>query len=91
MEKTESLQSAYKWGHSTKTALFKVMTDMLAALDNAEITCLVFLNLSVAFDMVSHTLLLKGLNTDSVSLAVHPSPLLLETWTQRVQNLMEKH
>ena len=32
--KTESLQSAYKWGHSTKTALLKVMTDVLPALDN---------------------------------------------------------
>ena len=39
--KTESLQSAYKQGHSTKNALLKVMTDMLAALDNKDITCLV--------------------------------------------------
>ena len=47
------------------------MTDILAALDNKEITCLVLLDLSVTFDMVSHALLLNSLNTDSVSLAVH--------------------
>ena len=37
------------------------MTDMLAALDNRDITCLVLLDLSVAFDMVSHALLLNRL------------------------------
>ena len=42
--KIESLQSTYKWGHSTETVLLKVMTDMLAALDSKEITCLVMLD-----------------------------------------------
>ena len=37
------------------------MTDVLAALDNKEITCLVLLDLGVAFDMVSHALLLNRL------------------------------
>ena len=55
--KTESLKSAYKWGNSTKTALLKVMTDMLAALDNKKIKCLVLLDLSGAFNMVSYALL----------------------------------
>ena len=43
-------------GISTETALLKVMTDMLAALDNKEITCLVLLDLSIAFDTVSYAL-----------------------------------
>ena len=34
---------------------------MLAALDNKEITCLVLLDLNVAFDMVNHALLLNRL------------------------------
>ena len=59
--RNESLQPAYKQGHSTETALLKVMTDMLAALDNKEITCLVLLDLSTAFDTVSHALLLNWL------------------------------
>ena len=37
------------------------MIDMLAALDNKEIICLVLLNLSAAFDTVSHALLLNRL------------------------------
>ena len=54
---TEDLQSAYHEDHSTETALLKVKTDLLTALDNQEISCLILLDLSAAFDMVSHKLL----------------------------------
>ena len=57
----EPLQSAYRSHHSTKTALLKVKTDILKAMDNQEVTCLVLLDLSAAFDMVDHKILLERL------------------------------
>ena len=57
----EPYQSAYRRKHSTKTALLKVKTDLLEAMDNKKVTCLVLLDLSVAFDTVSHDLLLNQL------------------------------
>ena len=58
---TELMQSAYRAGHSCKTALLKVKTDILHAMDNHEVICLVMLDLSVAFDTVSHFLHLNRL------------------------------
>ena len=37
----EVLQSAYKAGHSTETALLKVKTNILNAINNIEVMCLV--------------------------------------------------
>ena len=59
--KLENLQSAYRSGHSTESALLKVKTDLIDAMDNQKVTCLVLLDLSVAFDTVSHELLLNQL------------------------------
>ena len=58
---TEELQSAYCEDHSTETALLKVKADLLAALDNQEASCLTLLDLSAAFNTVSHKLLLNHL------------------------------
>ena len=55
----EPMQSAYRSGHSIETALLKVPDDMLRALDNQEIMCLVLLDLSAAFHMVDHGILLR--------------------------------
>ena len=44
-----------------ETALLKVKRDLLEAMDNKKVTYLVLLDLSVAFDMVSHDLLLNWL------------------------------
>ena len=44
-----------------ETALLKVRTDLLAATDHEEVTCLILLDLSVAFNMVDHQLLLNHL------------------------------
>ena len=51
---TEELQSAYCEDHSMETALLKVKTDLLAALDNQEVSCLILLDLSAAFDTVTN-------------------------------------
>ena len=58
---TEHLQSAYKANNSTETALLKVREDILQAIDHREVTCLVLLDLSVAFDTVDYRLLLNRL------------------------------
>ena len=55
----EPMQSAYRYGHSMETALLKVPDDMLRALDNQEVMCLVLLDLSAAFDTVDHVILLS--------------------------------
>ncbi len=52
-----SLQSAYRTGHSTETAMLKVQSDILCNMDNKQITQLVVIDLSVAFDTVDHCLL----------------------------------
>ena len=57
----EQYQSAYKAAHSTKTALLKVKTDILAAIDRKEAMCLILLDLSATFDMVNHEMLLNHL------------------------------
>ena len=58
---TEELQSAYHEDHSTETTLLKVKTDLLTALDNQEVSCLILLDLSATFNTVSHKLLLNCL------------------------------
>ena len=55
------LQSAYKINQSTETALLKIKTDLLNATDRKKVIGLVLLNLSSAFDTVSHRLLLYRL------------------------------
>ena len=57
----EDLQSSYRANHSTKMALLRVKTDIMQAIDDQEVGCLVLLDLSVAFDIVSHDLLLNCL------------------------------
>ena len=57
----EKFQSAYRASHSTETALIKVKDDILRAIDNQRVTYLILLDLSAAFDTVSHLLLLNRL------------------------------
>ena len=57
----DPLQSAYKKGHSTETALLKVQNDILIDIDNKNISILVLLDLSAAFDTIDHEVLLSRL------------------------------
>ena len=57
----DSLQSAYRQGHSTETALLKVQNDIAAALDRRSMAVLILLDLSAAFDVIDHTILLNRL------------------------------
>ena len=55
------LQSAYKAGHSTETAVLKVKTNILNVVNNNEVMCLVLLDLSTVFDTISYQILLNRL------------------------------
>ena len=57
----EPMQSAYRSGHSMETALLKVKTDLLQAIDHQEVVSLILLDLSSAFDIVDHCLSLQRL------------------------------
>lgn len=54
-------QSAYRKFHSTETALLKVQNDILQSLDRNNVTILVMLDLSAAFDTIDHETLLTRL------------------------------
>ena len=68
----DNLQSAYKQSHSTITALLNVTDDIYEALENSELTFLVLLDYSKAFDCANHKLILAklkaaGFEADSLS------------------------
>ena len=54
-------QSAYRSGHSTETALLKIYSDCVDAIDRGEVTLLGMLDMSAAFDTVDHGILLERL------------------------------
>ena len=53
----DNLQSAYRTGHSTETALLKVDHNIAEALDSKCMAALVLLDLSAAFDVTDHKIL----------------------------------
>ena len=55
------LQSAYRANHSTETAVLKVLSDILRAVDGGDLAALALLDLSAAFDTVDHETLLHRL------------------------------
>jgi hypothetical protein len=57
----DNLQSAYRFCHSTETALLRVHHDMASALDNGHSVVLVMLDLSAAFDVIDHDILFNRL------------------------------
>ena len=57
-------QSAYRQFHSTETALLKVQNDILINMDNEEVTLLVMLDMSAAFDTIDHNILIDILKNN---------------------------
>ena len=55
------LQSAHRKSHSTETALIKVQNDILMNMDRQQVTLLVLLDLSAAFDTIDYQVLLNRL------------------------------
>ena len=54
-------QSAYRANYSCEAALAKIVNDILWAMEHQKVTSLVAIDLSVAFDMVDHDILLSVL------------------------------
>ena len=57
----DKLQSAYKKFHSTNTALLNINDDIYKALDKSQVTILILLDYSKAFDCANHRLILAKL------------------------------
>ena len=57
-------QSAYRPGHSTETALLKVVNDLSLSLNKGNISILALLDFSSAFYTIDHTILVHRLHTD---------------------------
>jgi hypothetical protein len=60
-------QSGFRKGHSTTTAVLKVMNDIVESLDNKQHCACVFIDLSKAFDTVDHIILLDRLRQVGLS------------------------
>ena len=61
----DDLQSAYKTGTSTETAILRIKTDIETVLDDGDAVLLVLLDLSAAFDTIDHNLLIERLRVEA--------------------------
>ena len=57
-------QSAYRPGHSTETALLKVVNDLFLSFDKGNISVLALFDFSSAFDTIDHSIHVHHLHTD---------------------------
>ena len=57
-------QSAYRPGHSTETALLKVVNDLFLSPNKGNISVLALLDISSAFDTIDHPILVHRLHSD---------------------------
>ena len=79
------LQSSYRRFHSTETALLKGTSDILMKMNSQEVTLLVMLDLSAAFDTVNNGILISRLHEE-----VGVSGLALEWFRSYVQNRAQR-
>ena len=56
------LQAAYRRGHSTETAMLKVISYVFLAADSGQVTLLGLLDLSASFDTIDHNILISRLH-----------------------------
>ena len=57
-------QSGYRTGHSTETALLEVLDSVYTAADDKQLSVIIGLDLSAAFDTVQHDILLNRLRVE---------------------------
>ena len=85
------LQSAYRKFHSTETALLRIYNDLLLASDRRQVTALVLLDLSSAFDTIDHQILLDRLAScygfSGLALSVYFDPIFLIAFIMFLFNL----
>ena len=60
----DTCQSAYRPGHSTETALLKVVNDLFLSLNNGNISVLALHDFSSAFDTIDLSILVHRFHTD---------------------------
>ena len=65
-------QSGFRKYHSTENALLKVQNDILMSMDKKQVTLLVLLDLSAAFDTIEHSILLNILQQDFGDIVIKP-------------------
>ena len=89
------LQSAYRPGHSTETALLRIVNDLLTAMDNNKICILTLLDLSAAFDTIDHQILLTRLqhsfDISGPALSCFSSYLCNRTYAVTINSLQSQH
>ena len=56
-------QSGFRTNHSTETALLSLLSEMYSAIVKCQLSLLAFFDVSAAFDMVDHQILLQRLET----------------------------
>ena len=57
-----SLQSGFRQGHSIETAVLRVQSHVLNAVNHGDVVALILLDMSAAFDTVHHLILLADLS-----------------------------
>jgi hypothetical protein len=67
----DPMQSAYRYYHSTESALLCVLDFVYSTCDNNQITLLVLLDMSAAFDTVDHDILSTQLQKCGITLQCH--------------------
>ena len=80
------LQSAYRSGHSTETALLTIQDDIYTNMSKGKVTALTLLDLSAAFDTIDHSILLTRLS-DWFGLGGNVMSWLKSYLTNRAQSI----